>query len=76
MNKKEVLSGELGYAIGMSLALIISFFVVPWLVQLLWNALLPELFGLTSITYWQAVGINVLCGILFGNRGSGLNDKN
>lgn len=31
----------------------------------LWNWLMPTLFGLKTITFWQAVGINVLSGILF-----------
>ena len=36
------------------------------IVRLLWNALLPPLFGFHQITFWQAVGILVLCRILFG----------
>jgi hypothetical protein len=35
----------------------------------LWNWLLPSLFGWRQITYWQAVGILVLCRILFGKFG-------
>lgn len=31
----------------------------------LWNWLMPVLFGLTKITWVQALGINVLSGILF-----------
>jgi hypothetical protein len=31
----------------------------------LWNWLMPTLFGLTKITWVQALGINVLSGILF-----------
>jgi len=42
-------------------------FAIMWL----WNALLPEIFGLTTITYWQAVGILVLAKLLFGGFGSG-----
>lgn len=32
----------------------------------LWNALLPSLFGLKAIGFWQATGLLVLCRILFG----------
>ncbi len=32
----------------------------------LWNWLMPELFGLTRIGFWQAVGLVVLSRILFG----------
>ena len=35
-------------------------------VRLLWNWLLPPLFGWHMITFWQALGILVLCRILFG----------
>ena len=34
-------------------------------VMLLWNALIPVIFGLTKITFWQALGLEMLCGLLF-----------
>lgn len=34
-------------------------------VWLLWNWLMPELFGLKTITFLQAVGLLMLCGLLF-----------
>jgi len=37
-----------------------------WLVMSLWNWLLPGLFGWRMITFWQAMGMLVLCRILFG----------
>jgi len=38
-------------------------------VKLLWNWLLPELFGWRAITFWQALGLLALCRILFGGLG-------
>ena len=38
-------------------------------VKLLWNWLLPPLFGWHMITFWQALGLLVLCRILFGRLG-------
>lgn len=38
--------------------------------MLLWNWLMPSLFGLTKITFWQAVGLNLLSSILFKNSSS------
>lgn len=35
----------------------------------LWNWLLPPLFGWRQITFWQALGMLVLCRILFGGLG-------
>jgi hypothetical protein len=34
---------------------------------LLWNWLMPLIFGLPQITFWQAVGLNMLSSILFKN---------
>jgi hypothetical protein len=31
----------------------------------LWNWLMPSIFGLTEITFWQALGLNTLSAILF-----------
>jgi len=38
-------------------------------VKLLWNWLLPPLFGWPQITFWQALGLLALCRILFGGFG-------
>ena len=37
---------------------------VTWLFQLLWNAVLPPMFGWPLLTYWQALAILALCSIL------------
>jgi hypothetical protein len=37
-----------------------------WVVMWLWNWLMPALFSLKTITYWQAWGLVVLGRILFG----------
>jgi hypothetical protein len=37
---------------------------------LLWNWLMPELFGLPSINFFQAFGLLLLSGFLFGDRPS------
>ena len=39
--------------------------LVSLILQLLWNWLMPVIFGLTEITYWQAVGLLLLSKILF-----------
>lgn len=33
----------------------------------LWNWLMPVIFKLPEITFWQALGLNVLSGIFFKN---------
>jgi hypothetical protein len=44
-------------------------FIGGEIVKLLWNGLLPPLFGLPPVTFWQALGLLVLCRILFGGLG-------
>ncbi|MCB0735448.1 MAG: hypothetical protein H6608_11970 [Flavobacteriales bacterium] len=37
----------------------------------LWNALLPQLFGLPVISYWQGIGLIIISRALFGSWGGG-----
>lgn len=53
-----------GIIAGIAFALLFGYGIM-WL----WNWLMPELFGLITIGYWQAVGILVLARILFGGLG-------
>jgi len=48
---------------GIMLATIAAFSVV---VMLLWNALMPPLFALPALNYWQAAGLMLLSRILLG----------
>lgn len=41
------------------------------IVMVLWNWLMPDLFGLPTLSFWQAAGLLVLCKILFGGIGGG-----
>ena len=51
------------------LALLLFIALGGELVRLLWNWLLPPLFGWREITFWQALGLLALCRILFGGLG-------
>lgn len=46
-------------------------FLFTYLVMLLWNALVPDLFNGPVLTYWQSLGILVLSKILFSGVGGG-----
>jgi len=50
---------------------IIFFIVFTFVVQALWNWLMPALFGWHTITVWQALGVLVLSKILFGGFRAG-----
>ncbi|WP_273273052.1 hypothetical protein [Maribacter polysiphoniae] len=51
--------------------LLIAFIMLfGYITMRLWNWLMPEIFGLVTIDYWQAIGIIVLSKIIFGGFGS------
>lgn len=51
-------------------AIVLFIAVFGEIVMHLWNWLVPSLIGWRPITFWQALGILVLCRILFGGLGS------
>ena len=40
--------------------------VLAWPFQLLWNWLVPAIFGLGKITFFQAFGLKLLLALVFG----------
>ena len=55
------------------IALFIALFAL--VIMYLWNWLMPEIFGLTTITFWQAIGLGLLAKLLFGTFGSDKSSK-
>jgi hypothetical protein len=55
-----------GMVVGGVLIAVILAFLFGYVVMMLWNWLMPAVFGLTAITYWQAFGLIVLAKIFFG----------
>ena len=51
------------------LGIALFIFIGGEVVRLIWNWLLPPLFGWREITFWQALGLLALCRILFGGFG-------
>lgn len=37
-----------------------------YLIMFLWNSIIPNLFNISTITYWQSIGLFVLARIFFG----------
>ena len=50
--------------LGIGIALLVGYVVMR-----LWNWLMPELFDLPMVSYWQAVGVLILAKIIFGFGG-------
>lgn len=53
-------------AIKMTILFLLFGAVMSYLVMAFWNWLMPAVFGLGLITFWQALGILVLSKLLFG----------
>jgi hypothetical protein len=49
---------------GVALGVLIAF-LFGWVVMLLWNWLMPSIFGLPTIGFWKAWGLVILAHILF-----------
>ena len=60
--------------IGMVLLGIAALFAFGFVIQLLWNWLMPRIFDLPVITYWEGLGVLALASILFGRLGGGSSD--
>jgi hypothetical protein len=56
----------------MILGILALFALFSLIVMLLWNAVMPDLVGVGSLTYLQAAGILLLGRILFGGQALGL----
>jgi len=55
-----------GWVILGAIAIVGFSFLFGYFVMLLWNWLMPELFGLATITFWKAFGIILLARLIFG----------
>jgi len=59
---------RLGTIIAVVVVVVAIAILLAWLLQLLWNGcLLSAVDGTHPISFWQALGLNLLCGILFRN---------
>ncbi len=45
--------------------------LVSFVVMQLWNCLIPDILHLSTISFWQALGLFILCKLLFGFGGFG-----
>lgn len=57
----------IGAFVGVLIALVLVAILVL-VFRWLWNSTLPEVFGITEVSFWQAFKILLLAGILFGGH--------
>lgn len=66
MNWFEKLSKVVGTGVLVIAGIVVVSIILAFPTQLLWNWLMPILFGIKKITLIQALGVNLLSEILFG----------
>ena len=49
------------------LGIVLLVLLVSALLKYLWNITMPQVFGLNTITFWQAFRLLLIAGILFGS---------
>ena len=59
-----------GIILGVGVAVLVGF-IIMWL----WNGLMPKVFNLPLITYWQGLGLALLGRLLLGGFGSSGSDS-
>jgi hypothetical protein len=63
MDTPTLVGAAMGILIGL---VILAIFTVIF--RWLWNTTMPDVFGVKSLTFWQALKILILAGILFGGH--------
>lgn len=61
MDKEKIIASLI-----VAVIIFILTFGLAWLIKLCWNAVIPYLFGLPTLTYWKAFALQWLIGLLFG----------
>lgn len=64
--KKNLIARGIRRGIQIALLAIMAMVVFGFVVMALWNWLMPAIFGLRQISFWQALGLVILSKILFG----------
>ena len=62
-------------ALGLILGVLLFCLLAAWPFMLLWNWLMPMIFGLCTLTFWQACGLLVLTSLMFRTAPSNVNSK-
>ncbi|MER9233804.1 hypothetical protein NKI56_17175 [Mesorhizobium sp. M0622] len=58
---------DLATAVGVLIGVIVVVAILSALLLWLWNTTMPDVFGLKTISFWQALKLLLIAGILFGS---------
>ena len=67
--KRKRVGRIIAIAIAFTLVVLMAVFGMGWAVLHLWNWVMPDVFGLRTIGFWQAMGLMCLSWILLGGPG-------
>jgi len=67
-DKSEIVSNIIAIVVKVLIIVLILSFLSAFPVMWLWNWLMPVIFNLPTITVWQALGLELLIGLLWGGR--------
>ena len=74
-NTNAVIVGCLGIVFDLIGVVVVASILFAFPTMWLWNWLMPHLFNLPQITLWEALGINLLTGLLFKSSTASSNNK-
>ena len=66
-NSLDSKSDKTTYIIALLIVFIVLFVAIGFAEMALWNWLMPYIFGLPKLSFWQAVGLDALIFLLFYN---------
>ncbi|MBT4376740.1 hypothetical protein HOD29_05175 [archaeon] len=73
MNKFLIVLGAIFLGV---IIVFVASLILAWPVMLLWNWLMPVIFGLIKLTFWQSWGIMMLSGLIIKSSSSVSSSKN
>ena len=65
----------IGFVILGIIGAVVLAFLFGYFVMLLWNWIMPAIFGLGTVNFWQAVGVIILARLIFGGFKHSHRDK-
>lgn len=73
MFRNRTLGWKISRGLGIAVIGVAGLCLIGFVVMALWNALMPPIFGLRAIHFWQGLGLLVLARLLFGGLHHGRN---
>jgi len=64
----ENMANDIAFVLMMAAIVLTVAFVLILVFKWLWNITMPDVFGISEVTFWQAFRILILASILFGGH--------